>query len=83
LEARSPFGGYDHDHRAAVALDNVLTTDDRDYTYSLEHADITLGPGPVNLTLPSGTDSTTHGTPSKGSPAPCLEKFVPFPTETP
>lgn len=82
MEARSPFGGYDHDHRA-VALDNVLTTDDRDYTYSLEHADITLGPGPVNLTLPSGTDSTTHGTPSKGSPAPCLEKFVPFPTETP
>jgi polygalacturonase len=77
------FGGYDRDHRAAVTLDNVLTTDDRTYIYSLEHADITLGSGPVNLTLPPGTDSTTHGTPSKGSPAPCQEKFVPFPTGAP
>ena len=77
------FGGYDHDHRAAVTLDNVLTTDGREYTYSLEHADVTLGPGLVNLILPPGTDSTLYGTPSKGAPAPCQEKFVPFPTGAP
>jgi polygalacturonase len=73
------FNGYDHDHRVATALDNVQTTDDRQYTYSLEHADITLGPGPVNLMPLTGTDSTLHGTPSKGSPTSCQEKFVPFP----
>jgi hypothetical protein len=57
----------------------VQTTDDRAYTYSLQHADIALGPGPVNLAVPAGTDSTLHGTPSKGSPASCQQKLVPFP----
>jgi polygalacturonase len=75
------FDGYDHDHRAAVRLDNVLLTDKAagNYTYTVNDADITLGPGPVNLTLPQGTDSTIQGTPSKGQPESCSEKFVPFP----
>ena len=75
------FDGYDHTHRAAATLDNVLVTDDSHYTYSLDHADITLGPGPVNLDLPTGTDSAIHGTPSKGTPQSCADKFVPFPTQ--
>jgi polygalacturonase len=74
------FNGYDHDHRIAATLDNVQLTDDRAYAYSLHHADITLGPGPVNLAFPSGTDSTLHGNPAKGAPASCETKFVPFPT---
>jgi polygalacturonase len=73
------FNGYDQNHRIATTLDNVQTTDDREYTCSLEHADITLGPGPVNLTFPAGTDSTLHVTPAKGSAASCQEKFMPFP----
>jgi polygalacturonase len=73
------FDGYDQDHRAAVRLDNVLLTDTAPYTYTLQHADITIGPGPVNPNLPTGTDSTQQGTPGKGSPASCEEKFVPFP----
>jgi polygalacturonase len=74
------FNGYDHDHRIAATLDSVQLTDDRAYAYSLHHADITLGPGPVNLAFPSGTDSTLHGNPAKGTPASCETKFVPFPT---
>jgi polygalacturonase len=73
------FNGYDGTHRAAATLDNVLLTDTANYTYSLQHADITLGPGPVNLTLPTGTASTTRGAPPPGTPAACSEKFVSFP----
>ena len=73
------FDGYDQDHRAAVRLDNVLLTDAVPYTYTLQHADITLGPGPMNINLPDGTDSTKQGIAGKGSPASCANKFVPFP----
>jgi polygalacturonase len=72
--------GYSSDHRAAVNLDGVLLTDaDRaKYTYSIDHADIHLGPGPVNL-QPIGTDSTLTGTAGSGSLGSCESKFVPFP----
>ncbi len=40
------FNGYDSDHRVAAQLDGVLLTDSAAYTYSLNHADIRLGPGP-------------------------------------
>ncbi len=73
------FNGYDHDHRVAATLDGVLTTDEGAYTYSLQHADITLGPGPVNLKLPNGADSTVQGSAGHGSAESCAEKFVPFP----
>ena len=74
------FNGYDHDHRIEVRLDDVLLTDDAHYTYSVNHADIRLGPGPVNLQLPAGTDSTIEGhPPTHGTPAPCAAMFVPFP----
>jgi len=73
------FNGYDQDHRVAARLDGVLLTDAAAYTYSLHHADIHLGPGPTNLQLPAGEDSTLDGTATPGTPASCEDKFVPFP----
>jgi polygalacturonase len=75
------FNGYDREHRVAATLDNVLTTDVGAYTYSLEHADITLGPGPVNLKLVGGVDSTVRGSAGKGKPETCAGKFVAFSEE--
>lgn len=75
------FNGYATDYRVAVTLDNILLTDAGNYTYSIHHADIVLGPGPANLTLSGGVDSTLQGTPGKGAAASCADKFVPFPKE--
>ena len=73
------FNGYSQDHRIGATLDDVLITDKAEYKYSLRHADIKLGPGPVNLNFPAGVDSTLSGKAGQGSPASCAEKFVPFP----
>jgi polygalacturonase len=73
------FNGYSHDDRIAATLDDVQITDDAKYTYEVKHADLTLGPGPTNLKLPAGEDSTIKGTSAEGTPASCAEKFVPFP----
>jgi polygalacturonase len=74
------FNGYDHEHRVGVTLDNVLISDAvGTYKYAIHHADIKLGPGPVNLQFPGGEDSTLTGKPSTGAAASCTEKFVPFP----
>ncbi|MGO8757251.1 MAG: glycoside hydrolase family 28 protein [Terracidiphilus sp.] len=73
------FNGYDTTHRIAAALDGVQLTDVAKYNYTLNHADLVLGPGATNLQLPAGEDSTVKGTPAEGNPASCVEKFVPFP----
>jgi len=73
------FNGYDTEHRIATTLDGVQLTDKAEYSYSLEHADIRLGPGATNLKLPAGEDSTVQGTPADAAAARCAEKFVPFP----
>ena len=78
------FNGYDQQHRIAATLDAVQLTDQAVYTYSLNHADLTLGPGSVNLQLPVGEDSTIQKsppqeTPHSGIPASCAPKFVDFP----
>ena len=73
------FNGYAKDYRIAATLDGVQITDDAKYTYSLHHADLTLGPDPTNLHFPAGEDSTVTGTPAEGHPASCQEKFAPFP----
>src|SRR5215469_2043486 len=70
------FNGYDHDHRITATLDGVLITDAGSYAYSLQHSDLTLGPGPVNLTLAGGVDSTVQGIGGHGSAESCTEKFV-------
>ena len=73
------FNGYDQDHRIAAILDGVQLTDAAAYTYSMNHADIRLGPGPTNLQLPAGEDSTIQGAAASGEAASCADKFVPFP----
>ncbi len=76
------FTGYSKQYRAGVNLDGVMLTDaaTAKYKYGVDHADIKLGPGPVNLKT-DGTDSTVTGAAGKGSMAGCKEKFVPFPGE--
>lgn len=73
------FNGYDHDHPVAVTLDGVQITDMKDYSYSLDHANLKLGPAATNLDVPKGEDSTLEGAPAEGEPASCADKFVPFP----
>ncbi|MGA2351875.1 MAG: glycosyl hydrolase family 28 protein [Terracidiphilus sp.] len=73
------FNGYDKNYRVGATLDGVLLTDTADYSYSLNHADLRLGPGSVNLKLPAGEDSTVLGTAAQGTPASCVDKFVDFP----
>jgi polygalacturonase len=73
------FNGYDSTHRIAATLDGVQITDDEQYTYVLNHADLTLGPDPTNLHFPAGEDSTVKGTPTEATPPSCDDKFVPFP----
>jgi polygalacturonase len=80
------FNGYDEKHRVGARLDNVLITDGAEYSYSLHHADVVLGPGPVNLRFAGGgkssiEDSTIKGSPSNGKAESCAEKFVAFPVE--
>jgi polygalacturonase len=75
------FNGYAKEYRIAATLDGVQITDQADYTYSLNHSDLKLGPGPVNLKLPVGEDSTIQGTPSSGTPASCANKLADFPQQ--
>jgi polygalacturonase len=70
--------GFDATHRIGIQFDGVTVDSPSSYKYAIDHADIVLGPGPVNLTL-SGQDSTVRGTPGKGSLASCAAKFVTFP----
>ncbi len=84
------FDGYSSEHRVGLNLDGVQITDAAattpKYSYRIEHADLHLGPGGVNLALPTGaeltkTDSTITGTMTSGPGASCAEKFVPFPAQ--
>ncbi len=73
------FNGYATDYRVGVNLDDVLLTDSAAYSYSIHHADIVLGPGPANLKVSGGVDSTLEGTPGNGTARSCTDRFVPFP----
>jgi polygalacturonase len=80
------FNGYDQQHHIAATLNAVQLTDQAAYSYSLNHADLKLGPNPVNLQLPAGEDSTiqtipSHGKPLSAVPASCANKFVDFPVQ--
>jgi len=75
------FNGYARDYRIGTNLDDVLLADTASYNYSIHHADIVLGPGPVNLKFSGGIDSTLQGTPGKGAATSCADKFVPFPQQ--
>ncbi len=73
------FNGYDQTHRIAATLDGVQITDQVNYTYEVNHADLTLGPGATNLELPAGEDSTIKGTPAEGEPSLLRGQVRPFP----
>ena len=79
------FDAYDKDHRMGVRLDGVQLVDAENaptpYSYTVNFADITLGPGASNLLIPTANDSTVQGTPVKKTPASCSDKFVPFPEQ--
>jgi len=71
--------GYDATHRVGIRLDGVMLTDGpAQYKVSAQHADVTLGPGPVNIPM-GGTDSTVAGKAGSGNLPGCSDKFVPFP----
>jgi polygalacturonase len=70
--------GYDATHRIGIRFDGVTVDSPNAYKFQVRYADITLGPGPVNLKI-EGDASTVRGTPETGSLAGCTDKFVPFP----
>jgi polygalacturonase len=73
------FGGLDQIHRVAVKLDGVELTDGAaNYRITAAHADVRLGPGPVNFSV-EGEDVKVTGKAGKGSLPSCAGKFVGFP----
>jgi len=72
--------GYDESHRLGIRLDNVILDAPAEVKINASHADITLGPGPVNF-RPSGDDVQFTGNPRNGKPNACSDKFVPVPSK--
>jgi polygalacturonase len=73
------FNGFDKEHRIGVTLDGVLLLDGQEnYRLQASHADLTFGPGPVNLPF-AGDDLTTTGKQAGGNLPGCAAMFVPFP----
>jgi polygalacturonase len=71
--------GFDRTHRIGIQFDGVTIADAvSGYTFAIDHADIRLGPGPVNFQM-SGVDSTVGGKAGKGTLAGCASKFIEFP----
>jgi polygalacturonase len=73
------FGGLDATHRVGVKLDGVELTDGAaKYQITAAHADVRLGPGPVNFSV-EGEDVRVSGKAGKGSLPSCSGRFVGFP----
>jgi polygalacturonase len=70
--------GFDAAHRIGIQFDGVTLDSPSAYKFAIDHADILLGPGPVNFKM-SGTDSTVRGTAGTGTLQGCAAKFVAFP----
>ena len=70
--------GYDHTHRIGIQFDGVTLDSPSGYKFKVNHADLILGPRPMNFQIP-GEDSTAQGKAGKGSLAGCKEMLVPFP----
>lgn len=70
--------GFDESHRLGITFDNVALDDPGAVKVAASHADVKLGPGPVNF-RPSGEGVTVTGTPGKGTKNACTDKFVEFP----
>jgi polygalacturonase len=75
--------GFDAAHRLGMIFDNVFLDNPKDIRIVGTHADLQLGPGPVNF-RPAGDDLKLdavrlEGAQGKGAPNACEAKFVPFP----
>lgn len=70
--------GFDATHRLGMQFDNVTLSNPTEIKITGTHADLSLGPGPVNF-HPAGDDVKDAGSPGKGTPNACEGKFVPFP----
>ena len=72
------FAGLDATHRVGVKLDGVELTDGASkYRITAAHADVELGPGPVDFSV-GGEDVEVTGKAGKGTIPSCAGKFVPF-----
>jgi polygalacturonase len=73
------FGGLDGVHRVGVRLDGVVLEDGAArYRVVAAHADVVMGPGPVNFSV-GGDDVKVSGKAGAGSLAGCAAKLVAFP----
>jgi polygalacturonase len=70
--------GYDPQHRLGIQFDNVVLENPSSVKVAAVHAEVTLGPGPVNF-RPTGEDVTVKGQPGKAAESSCADKFVTFP----
>lgn len=70
--------GYDAKLRLGIAFDNVILDTPAAVKITAGHAEIKMGPGPVNF-RPSGEDVKMVGEPGKGTPNSCAGKFVDYP----
>ena len=55
-EGKVMLEGHDADHPLGLSMDNVIFDSIAPGDVTAEYANITLGPGPVNLPTPTGTD---------------------------
>lgn len=72
--------GYDAMHRLGILFDDVVLEPFEAVKISAAHADIALGPGPVNF-MPVGDDVNVTGKPRSGVANICANRFVPLPAD--
>ena len=72
--------GFDAIHKLGITFDNVTLNDAAKMKISGVHAQVTLGPGPVNF-RPQGDDLKVTGEPGKGAPNACASKFITLPVK--
>jgi polygalacturonase len=68
--------GFDESNRLGMTFDNVQA--DAGVKIAAEHAELTFGPGPVNLKL-TGPDVTVKTVGGTAAPNACVGKFVELP----
>ena len=73
---RISLDGLDASHHLGVSFHNVVADQPEAIQAVANHADIQLDGSNIAV---SGDDIKVSGTPSKGTPNACAEKFVPFP----
>ena len=73
---RMSLDGLDAAHHLGVSFHNVVADQPEPIRAAASHADIQLDGSNIAA---SGVDFKVTGTPSKGTPNACSEKFVPFP----